>query len=92
MSDLKPFPALKYKHYQEVKELLSEHSGKTIQEAAKILGLDPNNLRTLAFRVGVTFRKTYIGGTTRIDQRKKKPQITLAVEPWMIERDRGEAP
>lgn len=91
MPELKPYPLLKYKHYQEVKELLAEHSNKTIQEAANELGIDPNNLRTLAFRVGVTFMKSYSGGTTRIDQRKKKPQITLTVEPWMIERDRGEA-
>tara|TARA_B100001093_G_C26822741_1_gene1012618 strand:- start:1964 stop:2239 length:276 start_codon:yes stop_codon:yes gene_type:complete len=91
MKDLKPYPELKYKHYQEVKTLLSTYSNRTIQDAGNLLGIDPNNLRTLAFRVGVTFQKSYSGGTTRIDERKKKPQITLTVEPWMIERDRGEA-
>lgn len=92
MNDLKPFPALKYKHYQEVKALLTEHCNKTIGEAAIALGIDPTNLRTLAFRVGVKFMRSYGSGKTTIDNRKKKPQITLTVEPWMIERDRGEAP
>ena len=91
MKDLKPYPELKYKHYQQVKALLGNYSNMTVQDAANQLGIDANNLRTLAFRVGVTFQKSYSGGTTQIDQRKKKPQITLTVEPWMIERDRGEA-
>ena len=91
MKELKPFPALKYKHYQEVKDLLLMYQDHTIGEAAKKLGIDPNNLRTLAFRVGVKFLRANRSGKTTVDQRAKKPHVTLAVEPWMLKRDRGEA-
>lgn len=90
MTDLKPFPALKYKHYQEVKNLLLLYQHNTINQAAKKLGLDPTNLRTLAFRVGVKFLRANGSGKTTVDQKDKKPHVTLAVEPWMLERDRGE--
>lgn len=82
VAEVKPYPALKAKYYEEMKSLLLQHNNKTIGVAAKQLGIDPTNLRTLAYRMGVEFVRSNGNGKTQIDKVTRKRHITLPMEPW----------
>ena len=82
LAKLKPYPALKAKYYEEMKSLLLQYNNQTIGVAAKQLGIDPTNLRTLAYRMGVEFVRSNGNGKTQIDKVTRKRHITLPMEPW----------
>tara|TARA_R100001509_G_scaffold48267_1_gene26222 strand:- start:488 stop:745 length:258 start_codon:yes stop_codon:yes gene_type:complete len=79
---MKPYPALKTRYYYETKELLEQYKDYTIKTAADKLGIDPSNLRTLAYRMGVEFHRANGKGKTTIRTVERKRHITLPVEPW----------
>ena len=82
LAEIKPYPALKNKYYEEMKSLLLQYNNQTIGMAAKELGIDPTNLRTLAYRMGVEFVRSNGNGKTQIDKVTRKRHITLPMEPW----------
>ena len=82
VAEVKPYPALKAKYYEEMKSLLLQHNNQTIGVAAKQLGIDPTNLRTLAYRMGVEFVRSNGNGKTTINKVPRKRHITLPMEPW----------
>ena len=81
VAEVKPYPALKAKYYEEMKSLLLQYNNQTIGVAAKQLGIDPTN-RTLAYRMGVEFVRSNGNGKTQIDKVTRKRHITLPMEPW----------
>jgi len=79
---MKPYPALKNRYYNETKKLLEQYKNNTIRKAAEELGIDPANLRTLAYRMGVEFHRSNGTGKTTINTVERKRHITLPMEPW----------
>mgnify|MGYP006066629267 FL=1 len=79
---MKPYPALKTRYYYETKEILEQYKEDTVKSAAEKLGIDPSNLRTLAYRMGVEFHRANGTGKTTIDTVERKRNITLPMEPW----------
>jgi len=82
LEELKPYPALKKKFYDEMKELVEQYKHLTINSAAKQLGIDPTNLRTLAYRMGIPFERSNGNGKTKVDEMARKRHITLPKSPW----------
>jgi len=80
---MKPYPALKTRYYYETKKLLEQYKDYTIKTAADKLGIDPANLRTLAYRMGVEFHRANGKGKTTTNTVERKRHITLPMEPWI---------
>ena len=82
LEELKPYPALKKKFYDEMKELIEQYKHLTINSAAKQLGIHHQNLRALAYRMGIQFERSNGNGKTKVAEMARKRHITLPNFPW----------